>query len=64
MKKAFKVIKEIAHWLVLFLIVAMCGYLAYHNEWEIIRNYKEVVVLAFILILMVEIVFYGGKKND
>jgi len=58
-----KVIKEIAHWLLLLVIVAMCGYLVYHDEWVIIAHYKDVTVLAFILILMVEIVFYGGKKD-
>ena len=59
-----KIIKEIAHLLVLTMIFAMCGLLAYWEEWEIIKRYKDVVVLAFILILMVEIVFNGGKKNE
>ena len=59
-----KVIKEIFHTISLLMVVALCGLLTYWELWEIITHYKDVVVLAFILILMVEIIFNGGKKNE
>jgi hypothetical protein len=58
-----KTIKEIAHCVLLLAIVTVCGMLVYWDEWEIIRNYKDVTFLAFIWILMAEIIFYGGRKK-
>ena len=60
--KLLKIIKETLHIIMLTFVVLLSGYLAYYNEWEIISNYKDIVVLGFMLILIIEIVFNGGKK--
>ena len=61
--KVIKVIKEILHTASLLMVVTVCGLLVYWEEWEIITHYKDVIVLAFILILMVEIIFNEGKRK-
>ena len=59
-----KILREVAHSAMLIFIILPIFYFAYVGDWVIISRLKDSMVLAFIGILMVEIIFQkkGEKK--